>query len=312
MTTRSFVDPELLWLLDMFPPSDLSAETLTDIRAMLLDRGPEPVAITGERRFARGADGHEVPMLVYRPSGSAGGVLPAILHIHGGGYVAGAPESSEIGNRRLADLLGCVVVSVDYRLAPEHPHPAPIEDCYAALAWMHGEAEGLGIDTARIAVMGESAGGGLAAALALLARDRGEYALAYQLLVYPMLDDRTCTQGPGNGHVGEFIWTNISNRFGWGSLLGREPGGADAPAYAAAARHEDLAGLPSTFLAIGGLDLFLEENLDYAQRLMRAGVPVELHVYPGAFHAFPLAEQARVARQFQRDVEAALGRALKP
>src|SRR5262249_39769655 len=158
------------------------------------------------------------------------------------------------------------------------PFPGNVEDCYAALAWMAGEAAALGVDAARIGVMGESAGGGLAAALALLARDRGEHRLAFQHLIYPMIDDCTCTAAEPHPSTAEFIGTPASNRFGWTSLLGTEPGGADVSPYAAAARATDLAGLPPAYIATGALDLFLEENLEYARRLIRAGVPVELHV----------------------------------
>jgi len=194
-----------------------------------------------------------------------------------------------------------VIVSVDYRLSPEWRFPAAIEDCYAGLAWTIAHAGELGIDPARIGVMGESAGGGIAAALALMARDRGEYGLAFQHLTYPMIDDRTCVRPP-HPVTGEFVWPAHNNHFGWSAYLGREPGGDDVPAYAAAARAADLTGLPPAYVMVGGLDLFLEENIDYARRLMAAGVATELHVYPGAFHGFdlmpgpPVAEQARAAR----------------
>ena len=204
----------------------------------------------------------------------------------------GKPEGSQGRNQSLASELGCVVVSVDYRLAPETPHPGPIEDCYAALKWMHAHADELGIDPARIAVGGESAGGGLAACLALLARDRGEIPLVFQLLIYPMLDDRTVTEAEPHPFAGAFIWTRDSNRFGWTSLLGCEPGGDEVSPYAAASRATDLKGLPPTFIAVGSLDLFLEEDLEYTRRLLRAGVSTELHIYPGAYHAFNMVPDA--------------------
>jgi acetyl esterase/lipase len=216
-------------------------------------------------------------------------------------------------NRLLARELGCVVVSVDYRLAPETTFPGAVEDCYAALRWLHAEARTLGVDVGRIAIGGESAGGGLAASLALLARDRGEVPLAFQLLIYPMLDDRTGVTVEPSPTVGEFGWSRESNRFGWASLLGRDPGGADVSPYAAAARAEDLAGLPPAYIAVGTLDLFLEENLEYARRLMRAGIPTELHVYPGAYHGFQgMAPEARISKAFVNDYFAALTLALSP
>jgi triacylglycerol lipase len=158
--------------------------------------------------------------------------------------------------------------------------------------------------------MGESAGGGLAAGLALLARDRGEHQLAFQHLIYPMIDDRTCTADDPHPFAGEFVWTPSANRFGWTSLLGHEPGRAGVSPYAAAARAEDLSRLPPTYIATGALDLFVEENFEYARRLIRAGVPTELHVYPGAFHGFQWAAQSEVAMAAARDTRAALVRAL--
>ena len=211
--------------------------------------------------------------------------------------------------KRVADL-GCVWVSVDYRLAPETPHPGPIDDCYAALSWLHHNAAELGVESSRIGVSGESAGAGLAASLALLARDRGEFPLAFQHLIYPMIDDRTSFRPDPHPYAGEFVWTNESNRYGWNALLSGAAGGSDVSAYAAAARAQDLKRLPPTFVAVGALDLFLEENLEYVRRLTRAGVPVELHVYPGAFHGFQRAEEAAVAVAAERDSRNALWRLL--
>lgn len=262
-----------------------------------------------ERVTVPGPEGApDVPLLIYRPRGAAR-PMPCIYHVHGGGYVLGAAKDMEPAHRPLAAMLGCAIVSVDYRLAPETAFPGPVEDCYAGLAWTFGNAAALGLDPARIGVMGESAGGGLAAALALLARDRGEYSLAFQHLIYPMLDDRTCTNQP-HPFAGEFLWHAHNNLFGWTSLLGHAPGGEGVSPYAAPARATDLAGLPPTFLSTGALDLFLDEDIDYARRLLRAGVPTELHVYPGAFHAFDMMEGAKVADQSRRDSRAALARFL--
>jgi triacylglycerol lipase len=202
--------------------------------------------------------------------------------------------------------LGCVTVSVDYRLAPETPHPGPIDDCYSALRWVVDNAAGLGVDTSRLAVGGASAGAGLAACLALLARDRCEFEVCLQLLVEPMLDDRTGTETDPNPVTGEFVWTRADNAFGWSSLLGHEPGRPGVSPYAAAARAEDVTRLPPTFIAVGDLDLFLDEDVAYALRLMRAAVPTELHVYPGAFHGFLDIETADIARRHRRDIGDAL------
>ena len=176
---------------------------------------------------------------------------------------------------------------VDYRLSPETAFPGPLDDCYAALKWTHDHADELGIDQARIAVQGESAGGGLAAGLALLARDRAEVPVAFQCLTYPMIDDGTAAEP--HPYTGEFVWTAESNRFGWGAFLGQKPGGDGVSCYAAAARATELAGLPPAWIAAAALDLFLEENLDYASRLLRAGVPTDVRVYSGVYHGFPIA-----------------------
>jgi acetyl esterase/lipase len=213
-------------------------------------------------------------------------------------------------NRLLARDVGCIVMSVDYRLAPETPFPGAVEDAYAALRWLETHAQELGVDADRIVVAGESAGGGLAAALAILARDRGNSPLSAQILVYPMLDDRT---GPGHDHphTGQFVWTRDNNQMGWSAYLGGLPGEDDVPASAAPARCRDLSGLAPAFIACGTLDLFLEEDMEYARRLVRAGVPTELHLYPGAFHAFDLIADARVSKNFRRDLHNALERAFE-
>jgi triacylglycerol lipase len=223
----------------------------------------------------------------------------------------GAPELNDIYNRSFASEQSCVVVSVDYRLAPETRHPGALEDCYAALEWVYRRAAELGVDRTRIAIGGESAGGGLAAALAILARDRGEVPVCFQLLDAPMLDDRTGSASEAHPFCGKFVWTPASNRFGWRALLGVEPGGADVPAGAVPARTLDLSGLPATCITVGSLDLFLEEILEYTRRLSRAGVVTELHVIPGAYHGFPMAgASAPQVRQWLQLRADALARAL--
>ncbi|MFM6831385.1 MAG: alpha/beta hydrolase, partial [Novosphingobium sp.] len=231
------------------------------------------------------------------------------VYFHGGGFVLGDLDSHAPLCADLSRMTGMPVVSVDYRLAPEHPFPAGIEDCYTALAYLHDNADALGIDAARIAVMGESAGGGLAASLALLARDRGTYPLAFQLLDAPMMDDRTCVR-PRNPVTGEFIFGPADNHFGWSCLLDAEPGGPDVSPYAAAARATQLEGLPPTLIATGALDLFLDENVDYAMRLIAAGVATEMHIYPGCPHGYVIAADAAVSKRALADKRAALARAL--
>ena len=314
MATKHLIDPELLPLLDVFPKFEFPQVPLPLIRqhlaTMIAALPPPPEnGVTVVERFIPGPKGSpgapDVRVLIYTPSGKAA-MRPALLHIHGGGYVVGTPEMSHYRNHLAAADLACVIVSVDYRLPPEHPHPAPVEDCYSALKWLHGHAAELGVNPHKIAIGGESAGGGLTAALALLARDRKEVSVAFQLLIYPMLDDRTCTTARPNPNTGEFVWTAEDNRFGWTSLLGKAPGSDDVSCYASAAHTTSVAGLPPTFIAVGALDLFLEEDIAYAQRLLRAGVATELHVYPGAFHGFDIFTEARVSKQFIRDYREAL------
>ena len=313
VNSRHLVDPQLLPMLDAFPTVAITTEMLPAMRSRPPWFPVSPADIERTDLTVRKVPGPngapEVQVWIYRPR-DVQGSMPCIFHIHGGGYVAGDAAQAEGGHRPLAADLGCCIVSVDYRLAPETPHPGPVEDCYAALTWLVANAEALSVDTNRIGVMGESAGGGLAAALALMVRDRGQLSLAFQHLIYPMLDDRTCVAADPHPFVGEVIWTPHNNHFGWTSLLGHEPGREGVSAYAAPARADDLGGLPPTFISTGSLDLFLEEDLEYARRLLRAGVPVELHVYPGGFHAFNVAPGVNVAIQAQRDSRAALKRAL--
>jgi acetyl esterase/lipase len=259
------------------------------------------------RRVPKGVEALTLPsgvgVRLYRPSGSTG-AGPALLWIHGGGYVIGHPGQDDELCRRFARTLGATVVSVDYRLAPEHPYPTPLEDCYAALTWL---ARLPSVDPDRVAIGGASAGGGLAAALALLARDRGEVALAAQLLVYPMLDDRTVGRDvPDN--PGLRLWNRTNNKFGWSAYLGD----AD-PEAAVPARRTDLRGLPPAWMGVGTLDLFHDEDLAYAERLKAAGVPCEVEVVKGAFHGFDgIVPKAEVSQAFFRSQCALLRRALAP
>jgi len=315
MSSKSLVDPDLAPFLDTFPTVRFSADILPLIRARAM---PYPGEAAGaglvdleELDVPGPAGAPAVPVRIYRPHGAGGG-LPCVLHIHGGGYVTGSAAMLEAVHTGLALKLNCLIVSVDYRLAPETHYPGALEDCYAALAWVAGGASALGGDPGRVGVMGESAGGGLAAGLALLARDRGEYPLAFQHLIYPMLDDRTCVVSEANPYTGEYIWTRQSNAFGWSSLLGVTPGSEGVSSYAAPGRADDLRGLPPAYIAVGALDLFLEEDIAFASRLARQGVPVELHVYPGAFHGFDLAPNAGVAEAARLDSVSSLRRALYP
>lgn len=298
--TFHLIASELIPTLHALPCFDLNDTVLPAVRAGLSaavakrpSLPPTLAKVHCEERMLPGPAGAPaVRVLVYTPAEQSDRPRPALLHIHGGGFVFGAPEVGEPLMRSLVTELGCVAVSVAYRLAPETRFPGALEDCYAALLWLHEQAKALHVDRARIAVYGESAGGGHAAALARLALQRGEVSVCLQLLEAPMLDDRTGSTSAAHPHCGEFVWKSSSNRFGWRALLGAEPGSPDVPAQAVPARASDLAGLPPTFIMVGALDLFLEENLEYARRLIRAGVPTELHVIPGAFHGFAAIESA--------------------
>jgi acetyl esterase/lipase len=250
-------------------------------------------------------------MLVYRPDEVVGD-MPAILFIHASGFIAGQPDWMTAASAAMARDRKALVVAVNYRLAPETPFPGPIKDCYAALRWLFDNAAALSVDPARVIIMGESAGGGLAAALAQLVRDRGDMKVAGQVLIYPMLDPRTGTpDAPAdNPLAGEFVWTREHNQFGWNAMRGEQEVAPDQLGHFAPALALNLAALPLTFIAVGALDLFAEEAAAYALRLNRAAVPVELHVYPGGIHGFDFTNSS-IAVQYKADLAAALDRMLK-
>jgi acetyl esterase/lipase len=249
-----------------------------------------------------------VTVRVHRPPSSAPAPYPALLWIHGGGYVAGGAWQDDDLCRHLASELGALVAAVDYRLAPEHPHPVPLHDCHDALAWLAARGD---VDADRVAIGGGSAGGGLAAALALLARDRDEVRPVFQLLSYPMLDDRTVLRTDIDERQFR-LWNNRANRLGWHSYLGVPPGAGGVSGLAAPARHEDLAALPPAWIGVGTLDLFHDEDLAYADRLRQAGVPCEVHVVEGAFHGFDSVRPgAGVSRDYRTEQVRVLAAALR-
>lgn len=273
---------------------------------------PLPEGLTTTDVHVPGPEGApEVMVRLYRPAGIGQGA-PALFWIHGGGMVLGNVDMNDDACARMADRVGALVASVEYRLAPEHPYPAPLEDCYAGLSWLASSAPDVGVDLSRIAIGGASAGGGLAAGLALLAKDRGGPAVCFQLLVYPMVDDRNLT--PSSHDVDDTrLWNRAANLAGWAAYLGVEPGGDGVEIYAAPARAttDQLAGLPPAHVNVGDLDLFVDEDVAYARAMARAGVPVELHVYPGAFHGSNgFVSRSALSERWTADEEAALDRAL--
>lgn len=256
------------------------------------------------RRVPGPAGAPDVPLLICRPAGVAA-AAGCLYFIHGGGMIFGDPRGGGfLGMLNHAGELGLALVSVDYRLAPETRHPGPVEDCYAGLAWTVANAAELGADPARVIIGGVSAGGGLAAAVALLARDRGGPALLGQLLVCPMLDDRNETPS-ARQMAGLGVWDRAANEVGWTALLGDARGGPDVSPYAAPARADDLSGLPPAFIDVGSAETFRDEDVAYATRIWQAGGAAELHVWPGGFHGFPnavpQAALSRAAVAAQRD-----------
>jgi acetyl esterase/lipase len=292
---RRLLDPELSPVLDAFELPQLDAQSIAALRtsAFLPQELSDAVVRTDHEVPSYVAGDPPVPVRVHRPAGATGR-LPGILTIHGGGYVIGSYSMDDALLDRWCPMLGIVGVSVEYRLAPETPYPGPIDDCYSALRWAHANADELGIDAGFIGITGISAGGGLAAALGLLARDRGEVPLAFQLLDCPMLDDRQTT--PSISAPGLYVWSGASNTFGWRAYLGARFGSDDVPPYAAAARATDLAGLPPSCVVVGSIDGFRDEDIAYAQRLNQAGVPCELHVVAGLPHAYQLVPTAAAVR----------------
>jgi acetyl esterase/lipase len=300
-------DPELAAALDVIRermPATFTAEMLPMFRAAraeLPDLTDDEISLGGtfdviERTVPGPAGAPEVPLLICRPA-SATVAVPALYFIHGGGMIMGTNRGQGMADvLEVAAELGLAVISVEYRLAPDHPHPAPVEDCYAGLLWTVEHADELGVDPNRLVVSGASAGGGLAAATALLARDRGGPALVGQLLLCPMLDDRNDTYS-ARQMAGLGVWDISFNQVGWSALLGDAQGGDDVSPYAAPARATDLSGLPPAFIDVGSAETFRDEAVDYASRIWRAGGSAELHVWPGGFHGFVLlAGQAAISQ----------------
>ncbi|MET1074494.1 MAG: alpha/beta hydrolase [Umezawaea sp.] len=255
---------------------------------------PIPADVTTSDHQVTADDGARIKVRWYAKRGAPQG--PAVLFFHGGGYIFGHVDLFDGPVSRYVSASGVPMLSVEYRRAPEHPFPTPLEDAYAALRWLHDQASELGVDPDRIGVMGDSAGGGLAAALTILTRDRGGPGIARQVLIMPMLDDRTTTPDP---HVEPYaLWSYDDSRTAWPALLGDAAGGPDVPATAAPARLADATGLPPAYIEVGQLDVFRDEDTAYATKLSRAGVQVEFHLHPGAPHEFDsIAFDSDVARR---------------
>jgi acetyl esterase/lipase len=297
MTPTDLLHPDIRKIVEAMPEMAFGAESVAMIRAI---DWPSASSDRVERSEHVVPGEPDVTVRVHRPKG-VGGALPCVYSIHGGGYIIGDYGMDDALFEELCPALGIVGVSVQYRLAPETAYPGPLEDCYRGLVWTFEHAADLGIDPDRVGVRGISAGGGLAAGLALLTRDRGEVSLAFQLLDCPMIDDRQATTS--SRQEGLPVWSRESNTFGWQSYLGDLYGTDTIPYTAAPARADNLAGLPPAFVSVGTVDGFLDEDVDYALRLNHAGVPTELHVYPGACHGYQMAVECEISVQSRRDAE---------
>jgi acetyl esterase/lipase len=306
---KPVLDPQLVPLAAQAPVLSLSDTTVPLLRAQGLSSAVVQLSDAVERTDHVVSEDPRVVVRVHRPT-FAEGPLPLLFSIHGGGYIFGSYEMDDPKLDRWCATYGCIGVSVEYRLAPETPYPGPLEDCYAGLKWAWDHRAELGIDESRIVITGVSAGGGLCAALALMARDRGEVPVTHQLLECPMIDDRQIT--PSSGLDELLIWSRESNTYGWRAYLGARYGAGDLPAYAAPARATDaqLVDLPEALVIVGGADGFRDEDIIYAMRMMQAGVPVTLHVVPGAPHGVQMFAGTEPARSWATAVEAWLSRVL--
>ncbi len=304
----SQIHPELQPVARKMPNISFTSRNIWLFRFLtrLIPPAKLPRDILVENTFILSAiDGAKIRLRIYKRK-SLSAPTPLLLWLHGGGYVMGGPEQDDGLCIQYVRELGIQVVSVDYRLAPKFPFPVALEDGYTTLQWVAKHAPALGMDENRIAIGGASAGGGLAASLIQLACDRQEIKPSFQILVYPMLDDRTVFR-PKIENIDHIAWNQKSNRFGWGSYLGTSFGSEVVPEYAVPARRVDLTGLPPAWIGVGSIDLFLDENLAYAQRLKESGVQCELYTVSGAFHGFDVFDsQLPVVQEFRRSQMAAL------
>ncbi len=272
------LDKELLPMLDDFPALDITRDNIVQLRELLASRPQPPSAVTVESRIETiNTDDGDLDIHVFRKDDR--GNQPALIWIHGGGYLLGNADDERA--RVIAARCDCTVFSVDYRLAPEHPFPAGPEDCYAALRWVMQNADTLGIDRDRVALGGASAGGGMAAGVIHMNRDRDNFPLRLQLLIYPMIDNLHDT--PSGQYENHPVWKQQTSFNAWEMYLDGTPG-LEASPYAAATRATDLSGLPPAYVCVGSEDLFRDEDIEYARRLIDAGVPCQLAVFPGLYH----------------------------
>lgn len=316
----TYIDPDLTdglnGLAEMMGDGPGLIEDLPGTRAASAARDAQltadlvvPDTLVQETLHAPSCEGHQIALRVMRPK-NAKDKMPVFFWIHGGGYVMGTAQQGDMFTLNAAQGLGCFAASVEYRLSPETAYPGPLEDCYQGLKYLYDNADALGIDRDKIIIGGVSAGGGLAAGLALLIRDRGDMQICAQVLIYPMIDD-TNVAPPSDEAPDTLVWSRDFNKFGWQSYLGDLFGQENVPIYAAPARAEDLSGLPPTYMPVGDLDLFLDENILYARKLTQSGVPTHFHIVPGAYHGFNgFAAQAPVSQAINMETFAFVGKIL--
>jgi acetyl esterase/lipase len=316
--SRSLVDPEILPFLEAGPDLAINADNLGEIRAnypQLVDAfwGSIPADMSDLELTDRAIPGEkgdpDVRILILSAKSAAIQPRPAFLEIHGGGHIIGTAEGNVRPASQVVRNTGATAIIVDYRLSPETVYPGSLNDCHAALKWIVSHADEFGIDRQRIAISGGSAGGTLAAGLALLNRDRENHPICHLHLINPMLDDRTATSRSASPYVGEYGWTRACNSFGWTSLLGVPAGSDGVSPYAAPGRMENLSGLPPTFINCGALDLFVDESIEFGRRLIAAGVPTEMHIYPGLPHGLHMGVDSYAKAVVEREDAAAWKRA---
>jgi acetyl esterase/lipase len=310
----SKIHPELQQVAKKTPSITFSKMNVWLFRLVmaLMPTPKTPEDILVENIFITGKDDRtKIRLRIYKPK-SIAAPTPVLLWLHGGGYVIGKPEMDDLSCAQYVRELGVTIVSVDYHYAPKYPFPAGLEDSYSALKWVGAHSRQLGVDAKRIAIGGASAGGGLAAALVQLAHDRQEIKPVFQLLVYPMLDDRTVLRADIDDSNSP-AWNQKSNRFGWESYLGKKCGAEDVPPYSVPARREDFSGLPQAWIGVGTLDVFHDEDVAYAQRLKGCGIECELYIVPGAFHGFDVFDpQIPIVKDFRKSQISALKKYLFP
>ncbi|MBY9081332.1 alpha/beta hydrolase [Paenibacillus sp. HN-1] len=309
MKSVNDVLPELREIMEGLPVFDLrNPQIPKGVKIPHVDKSP---LVKTTKRSIPGPES-ELKVKIYEPVNRTNDVLPALLWIHGGGYVLGNYEIDDGLCEQFVLVANCVVVSIDYRLAPQYPYPAALEDCYAGLEWMVTQAEELYIDTSRIAIAGTSAGGGLTAALTLLARDKEGPKIAFQMPLCPMIDERNITPSSYEINKDSFpkLWNREQNQLAWSMYLG-DMSSDKVPPYAAPTRSKDLSGLPPAYICVGELDLFRDETIEYVNRLAQADIPVEFHLYPGCFHGFEkVFHDTEISRQARNEYINALARAL--